>query len=1211
MGHAERKLENLQETERLLMDRRWGVTELAAHLGVSRQTVYSYLDELRADQDEEGRYWIDRRRFISHISLSLDEALVVYLALRRLQRLTWLRRDAVAGSLSKVARALGKPMIERMVEAANRMLDQEQAPAERELILAELVKAWANGLVLNLRYRGLGREQPFDDRFRCYLIEPSPWGDGVYLIGHSQHFGKVVTYKVERILHASTSGEEFKVPADFSEQAIFDRAWGIWAGEGEPTQVRLRFPAGSPADRVRESIWHGSASRSERDDGGCELKLEIGELLELIPWLRSWGSDVEVMEPESLKHEMAQQALHLAEQRGVLRGADEQETRLLMLWGKTDKRRDWRYHPALYHLLDVAHIAQQLLSSRASPRWRMVLGTALGADPAALHTWLPWLIALHDLGKLTADFQAQNAVQKQRLQQLGFDFGRVRPTNHLHHTLLGWLLLEQSLPTPFSPALAEIVKAMIGGHHGVYNRPSRDERQDWRNQAESAEWGDLRCRAIELLQGYLLLDPVPHVQPPNRSAALALLNGFAILCDWLGSDEEFFQPMSHLPLHRYVLPSRAQARARVEQAGFFAPVTSRTPATFAALFPTLPAVRPLQAAAEQIPDALLDGPSLTIAEAPTGEGKTEFAQLLARRIAARTGGDEFYVALPTMATSNAMFQRVQRHLRDNLGLANAQARLIHGQDFLVKDSLELEPMDNGEGESPPSLEWFTPKKRALLAPFGVGTVDQAMYTALNSRHNALRLIGLAGKVVILDEIHAYDSYMSLIIERLLRWLGQCGTSVILLSATLPLARRQRLLAAYTGQTEIAAPPNPAAYPSILTISHGGRTPHQETPASANETKRTTLAFLAFRDDEAEAKAHWLLDQVAEGGCACWITNTVRRAQALFAALVAEAARRGWSDLALTLLHARFPLVRRQKRERRLLARYGPEAEDRPKRGIVIGTQVLEQSLDVDFDLMVSDHAPIDLLLQREGRLHRHERAERPAHLTPARLYLNAVTDEAGEWLPGDEKFYDEYIMRRSWQVLRGRERLSLPADYRPLVEAVYSEQPPEEPTLRATFAAMLKEREKAEQEAKVRIIAEPDPEEPFCYQGKPLFGEDEESQAWNIAQTRLGEPSMLVIPLGRDGEWATWGKDKRVATTGRAEREDQMKLLKFSVRLSHPTVVNALTKQGDAERTALFTESPLLRHAQPLWLTDGSATLTADGRRITVRLDPVLGICYE
>src|SRR5690606_9518663 len=200
-----------------------------------------------------------------------------------------------------------------------------------------------------------------------------------------------------------------------------------------------------------------------------------------------------------------------------------------------------------------------------------------------------------------------------------------------------------------------------------------------RARREPPEWETLRRRAVEILASYFLLDPLPDLQPPNLSAAIALVNGFAILCDWLGSDETYFVPSPHLSLHDYIPHSRARARARVDDAGFFVPVTSAAPPSFGALFPKLTA-RPLQEAADEIPGSLLVGPSLTIAEAPTGEGKTEFAQLLARRIAALTGVDEFYVALPTMATSNAMFPRVQEHLRDRLGLDPAAVRLIHGQD---------------------------------------------------------------------------------------------------------------------------------------------------------------------------------------------------------------------------------------------------------------------------------------------------------------------------------------------------------------------------------------------------------------------------------------------------------------------------------------------------------------------------------------------------
>lgn len=876
------------------------------------------------------------------------------------------------------------------------------------------------------------------------------------------------------------------------------------------------------------------------------------------------------------------------------------EARLRQLWGKTT-RDGSRYHPALYHLLDVANVARHLLGSGVSPRWSQALAHAFGCDRLTIAAWMPWLVSLHDIGKVSALFQAQNAQQRLRLEEAGFTFGRMPTHTRLHHTVIGRIVLPDALDRDLPPTLATVLLAMIGGHHGVYNRAESRDRRNWQRCRESQMWADLRRETVSLLTRLLLPADRSPPTPVNLSAAIATLTGFTILCDWLGSAERFFPASAHISLPRYINLSQQLARQCVAAVGFAAPVQSNAQTSFAALFPGF-TPRPLQAAADQIAARLLQAPSLTIVEAPTGEGKTEFALALARRIAALRGTDELYVALPTMATSNAMYPRIQYHLHERLKLDPRAVRLIHGQDFLVADTLRLELLDGGadQGLLP---EWFAPKKRALLAPFGVGTVDQALQTVLNTRHHALRLIGLAGKVVILDEVHAYDTYMTVIIERLLAWLRACGASVILLSATLPLARRRHLLTAFSGHA-LSAAIHEASYPNIMTVS--GDVVQQLKPAAHNPDNVTQLHRLQFADYQLKQAARWLLTRVRDGGCICWIANTVQRAQTLFAALRDLAS----PDVALMLLHARFPMEERQLREAALLARYGKDGE-RPQRGIVVGTQLLEQSLDVDFDVMVTDLAPIDLLLQREGRLHRHTRTRPTAHTT-LRLYVNVVLDAQRAGIPLHDGIYDDYIMQRTWQIVRGRSALHLPADYRLLIESVYDETAPDDPVLRDAYDVLQRTRRTHREEAAWRMIGPPDPAQPFCDTGSPLFDAEAASDDWLAARTRLGRTSVTAIPLERNGDQAQLVPlVETVDLTGSAAYDMQLRLLKRGIQISQPTVVAALMEQSATQRTPLFEQSSLLTRCQPLWLHDGKAVLRSGETTITVRLDEHLGLCFE
>jgi len=817
-------------------------------------------------------------------------------------------------------------------------------------------------------------------------------------------------------------------------------------------------------------------------------------------------------------------------------------------------------------------------------------------------------VALHDIGKISAAFQGKNESQKARLKSEGFLFGQWR--SDLHHTAISQVFVadelvklnDQQLPAALQRAWCE----MAQGHHGQF--AAADQLRQARatlKAYEPTEWAEWRAVAATLIQTHLLKRiPDQWPEPANVSTAIMALTGFTILCDWLGSDGQSFPPRPEADLQGYAQVSEQHARQITETAGFFQASRSTAPTDFAALFSDLPQSRPVQKAIGAIPPELLAGPCLAIIEAPTGEGKTEAALALAHRLAQASGTDEMYYALPTTATSNQMFGRLQKHLHDRLGLA-AQAKLVHGQAFLIEDDLRIEPLGNGSDESSVAMEWFGPKKRALLAPFGVGTIDQAELAALNVKHTALRMAGLAGKVVIVDEVHAYDTYMTTIVERLLNWLAAMGTSVILLSATLPQARRAALARAYGVEPETAAD-KLAAYPSVWITGRAGSC-HAEPPAQQLD-RRLEVKSLHYRDDDQDHtdKARWLLGQTANGGCACWMTNTVERAQKMFEKLDQLAG----PDVDRMLLHARFPLDERQALEETLARKYGKDGQ-RPAHGIVIGTQVLEQSLDLDFDVLASDLAPVDLLLQRAGRLHRHDRQRPLAHTVP-RLWINTQLDGKGDLVVEvDRWIYAEFILRQTRLTLAGRSEISLPADYRPLIEAVYgAEEPAPDSSLWQAWDKLQKQQANAIGEANQRLLPAPDPEDAFCgpAAARVQFVEDENSAAWIVAQTRLGEESLTVIPIERiENKVRLVPHGQAVSLDAAAPRAVQLQMLRRSLRISNREAVQALKAERD-RLPRLFTESALLKGCLPLELKDGRAVLPLTKGTLCLTLDPKLGL---
>jgi CRISPR-associated helicase Cas3 len=459
--------------------------------------------------------------------------------------------------------------------------------------------------------------------------------------------------------------------------------------------------------------------------------------------------------------------------------------------------------------------------------------------------------------------------------------------------------------------------------------------------------------------------------------------------------------------------------------------------------------RDVQTVTEQVP---FDVPALIIVEAEMGKGKTEAALSMVARFLARGVGDGVTVALPTMATSNAMFGRVEEVVTRIFPSQDVQLALAHGRSsrhtrfqVLVQRGLRARDLDNPEA-SVTCARWLLNKKRILLAQVGVGTIDQALQAALVVRHQFVRMFGLSRNVVIVDEVHAYDAYMEVLLEHLLAWLGALDVPVILLSATLPSERRAALALAWRGpevprdgadeSESISADDLETArsrpYPLVTVTTRAGTTTRSTDEAPSSRSLLLERAPNAEEDvANVAAVAARLLAAARSGARVVWIRNTVREAQRAFRAVAARA-----DEVEHTLFHARFRGCDRRRLEERVLERFGKAA---PQGGrVLIATQVVEQSLDLDFDELHTDLAPIDLLFQRAGRLHRHERV-RPAGFESPRLVVHGPSDaDIAALRFGPSRFvYDTGTLWITDRALRSRDALALPADIRPLVEESY------------------------------------------------------------------------------------------------------------------------------------------------------------------------------
>ncbi|MDD2702377.1 MAG: CRISPR-associated helicase Cas3', partial [Sideroxydans sp.] len=492
----------------------------------------------------------------------------------------------------------------------------------------------------------------------------------------------------------------------------------------------------------------------------------------------------------------------------------------------------------------------------------------------------------------------------------------------------------------------------------------------------------------DVLSAILALDAEQHEEAARHLSWW--FAGVAVLSDWLGSNTDYFSYRSEpLSLDGYW----SQALVSAEKALAASGVLPGTPAVGRGVQDLFTPQRiqkltPLQRWAQDA--ALATQPQLVLLEDVTGAGKTEAALTLAYRLMAGTDSDNsdaaasgIFFALPTMATANAMFERVSSMANRMFDAAQQPSCVLaHGQRHLSQTFRStVLPATHGEGDAAQLDEtagarcaaWLADhNKKALLADVGVGTIDQALLAVLHARHQSLRLLGLFGKVLIVDEVHACDAYMLELLERLLRFHAAAWGSAILLSATLPRAMKQSLANAFAAGAGWAAPTlESQAYPLATRIHRRFAAPQDETHVQTRlEVRRHVKVVYLDQRDQVEAR---IKTELAAGRCVCWIRNTVAEAVAAWQRL-SPALPEGHC----TLFHARFAMGDRLQIEQDVLDRFGPVSSAAPLRAgqLVIATQVVEQSLDVDFDLLVSDLAPIDRLIQRAGRLQRHVRDER-------------------------------------------------------------------------------------------------------------------------------------------------------------------------------------------------------------------------------------------
>ncbi|MBU1566274.1 MAG: CRISPR-associated helicase Cas3' [Proteobacteria bacterium] len=756
-------------------------------------------------------------------------------------------------------------------------------------------------------------------------------------------------------------------------------------------------------------------------------------------------------------------------------GQSELEKTYYKYWGKTDNN-SYNYHLLPYHCLDVAAVGQVLLDPE-KPLCRR-LGEQIGLSPELLQQWFIFFLCLHDIGKFATAFQGLVPGLSPQLVPAS----QQKPYTERHDSL-GYLLWDDeeglldrlqktssflggdlcSNPIQLRRTL-DVWIQIVTGHHGIPPKTSPINRSNhFTKQDEEAALQFVQSVCSLLLserESSFLADKTFCYRLKQASWTFA---GIVVLADWLGSSRSPDSYCQHeISLDEYW---RNQAIPFAEQAVAQARLDPSPVAHYAGtkhLFPFINNLTPLQQwAAER---ELSNTKQLFILEDVTGAGKTEAALTLAHRLMASGLADGLYVALPTMATANAMYERLSKAYR-RLYAHDALPSLVlaHGSRHLsdaFRNSLDLpENMnsrhmyvrDEETAEAFCSAWLSDSRKKALLAEIGVGTLDQALLAVLPAKHQSLRCLGLARKILIVDEVHSFDPYMNHLLQRLLEYHASQGGSAILLSATLPYGMRTDYLQAFANGTGQNAPElqQKQSYPLATHFPTSGQV--ETVLDTRREVKRTTSVVLL---DSVKQAMRVIKAAVEKGKCVCWVRNTVGDAIKTYRQL----AKQDWMDKSrLSIFHSRFAMIDRQRIESATLEYFGDKSTADMRRGrVLIATQVVEQSLDLDFDVMITDLAPIDLLIQRVGREHRHVR-----DTSGNRIYEEGVIDQrelpvfyivgppatekpAENWLkaalPGTQAVYQH--VGQLWltqQLLSKAGSLNMPGDARTLIEGVYGE----------------------------------------------------------------------------------------------------------------------------------------------------------------------------
>ena len=921
------KAERLEEMKRLYVQRAYTDIELAEKLEVSRETIFRDRKDLTleypVEPDDQGRYHIPRTKLISEIKVNLHEALALYLAARRVSRQTRFHHPHAANAVEKLAATLRQPMTEKLLKAADAVLKQEKDPG-RIKVIEILAQAWVEQRKVRIEYQPLGMDGLTRHTISIYLIEPSIWSDSIYAIALSDFNDKIVPFKTERIKSASLSGETFEIPADFDEQVLLKHAWGIWVGDKEPVTVKLRFNK-QAAQRVQESKWHPLEDVQPTEDGGCIWSAEVAEWREMLPWVRGWGADCEVLEPEELRDALKREAQELAELYKMV----EMKKELYAHFREKDK--DHKEPQYLWtHLTEASELAKNFAGKIGLQKSGEILGL------------------LHDLGKASDKFQKYLLSGEGLIDPDSDDYiDHVAMKGKIDHSTAGAQLIYKHLWDKGGEGrmAAQILSLAIASHHSGlidcllpsgednYTRRMKKTEEDSHAIESFANIEEYeKAKITELLSDDTLVKELTEKLKALKEGSESqetLLFKYGLLIRFLFS---CLLDADRLNTADFEFPGNARLRNN----NFYPSWESLIERLNIKIeeFENKPNRNEVDEIRSQVSQSCLEFSSkpkgiyqLTV---PTGGGKTFASLRFALHHAKEHSMDRVFYVIPYTSIIDQNADEARKVLEDKDKNGNYLNKVV------LEHHSNLTPDEETRRQNLLAENWdapivFTTQVQFLEALFGSGT------------RGARRMHQLANSVIIFDEIQTIPIRAVHMFNLAVRFLVHaCGGTVVLCTATQPLLDQvtpvQRALSIKPEQKII--PYEKELFQKLKRVEVFDR-------RKAGEWSDKEIAELA-------------LGELQEKGSVLIIVNTKKSAYSLYQAILQE------SDV--TLYHLSTNMCPAHRLEK--LNEIKTKLENKEP-VICVSTQLIEAGVDIDFGSVIRYLAGMDSIAQAAGRCNRN------------------------------------------------------------------------------------------------------------------------------------------------------------------------------------------------------------------------------------------------